>query len=251
MAASAARGLIEAVVEGLCHSLSNARSGMSLGPTTAHGDTGSLTHWVKPGIELESSWTLVGFVTHWAATGTPKPTFLYFNKIWFYTFGFTLFRESSGAVKSFFFLRPWLRPSCSPGKSKHLLLELWLSDCTHSRSGLSLQARGPGTNPPAVSACFPQSLKQVGHPSDWLHVGEASWLLCLLAVPFPTWESMKPSVILEDVVNKTTALQRKAESLAGQHSFGVTVALMDWFSAEGDAAFEKLDLWLQCGCCWG
>lgn len=62
---------------------------------------------------------------------------------------------------------------------------------------------------------------------------------------------MKPSVILEDVVNKTTALQRKAESLAGQHSFGVTVALMDWFSAEGDAAFEKLDLWLQCGCCWG
>ena len=31
--------------------------------TTAHGNTGSLTHWVGPGIEPESPWILVGFIT--------------------------------------------------------------------------------------------------------------------------------------------------------------------------------------------
>ena len=31
--------------------------------TTAHGSTGFLTHWVRPGMELASSWVLVGFVT--------------------------------------------------------------------------------------------------------------------------------------------------------------------------------------------
>jgi len=31
--------------------------------TIAHGNTGSLTHWVRPGLELMSSWILVGFVT--------------------------------------------------------------------------------------------------------------------------------------------------------------------------------------------
>ena len=30
---------------------------------TAHGSTGSSTHWVRLGIEPESSWTLVKFVT--------------------------------------------------------------------------------------------------------------------------------------------------------------------------------------------
>ena len=31
--------------------------------TTAHGNAGSLTHWVRTGIELASSWILVWFVT--------------------------------------------------------------------------------------------------------------------------------------------------------------------------------------------
>ena len=31
--------------------------------TTAYGNAGSLTHCVRPGIELASSWILVGFVT--------------------------------------------------------------------------------------------------------------------------------------------------------------------------------------------
>ena len=38
---------------------------------TAHGNAGSSTHWVRPGIEPTFSWTLVGFITHWATTGTP------------------------------------------------------------------------------------------------------------------------------------------------------------------------------------
>ena len=29
---------------------------------TAHGNTGSLTHWARPGIELKSSWILDGFM---------------------------------------------------------------------------------------------------------------------------------------------------------------------------------------------
>ena len=39
--------------------------------TSAHGSTGSLTHWVGLGIEPKSSWMLVGFITRWATTGIP------------------------------------------------------------------------------------------------------------------------------------------------------------------------------------
>ena len=41
--------------------------------TPAHSNTGSLTHWARPGIESATSRFLVGFVDHWAMTGTPKP----------------------------------------------------------------------------------------------------------------------------------------------------------------------------------
>ena len=33
--------------------------------TTDHSNTRSLTHWVRPGIKLTSSWILVGFVNCW------------------------------------------------------------------------------------------------------------------------------------------------------------------------------------------
>ena len=39
--------------------------------TASHGNTRSLTRWLKPGIEPTSSWISVGFVNHWATTGTP------------------------------------------------------------------------------------------------------------------------------------------------------------------------------------
>ena len=40
--------------------------------TTAQGNARSLTHWARPGIEPETPWFLVGFVNHWATTGTPR-----------------------------------------------------------------------------------------------------------------------------------------------------------------------------------
>jgi len=43
--------------------------------TTAHSNVGSLTHWMRPGIEPTSSWILVGFVNRWATTGTPRKEF--------------------------------------------------------------------------------------------------------------------------------------------------------------------------------
>ena len=46
--------------------------------TTAHGNLGSLTHWVRPGIKPTSSWMLVRFINRWAMRGTPKylPVFI-------------------------------------------------------------------------------------------------------------------------------------------------------------------------------
>ena len=41
-----------------------------------HGNTKSLTHWARPGIEPPSLWILVRFITHWATTGTPILLFI-------------------------------------------------------------------------------------------------------------------------------------------------------------------------------
>ena len=46
---------------------------MSATYTTAHCSAGSLTYWVRPGIEPALSWFLVGFVNHCATMGTPLP----------------------------------------------------------------------------------------------------------------------------------------------------------------------------------
>ena len=60
---SQARGWIGAAAARLRHS--SARSEPRLGPTytTAHSNTGSLSHWSRSGIQSTSSWILVGFVT--------------------------------------------------------------------------------------------------------------------------------------------------------------------------------------------
>ena len=60
---SQARSLIEATAAGLCHSHSNAGSEPRLWHSTAHGNAGSLIHWVRPGIELSTSWLLVRFIS--------------------------------------------------------------------------------------------------------------------------------------------------------------------------------------------
>ena len=59
---SRARGQIRAAPAGLHHSHSNVRF-MSAACTTVHGNTGSLTHRVRPGIKPASSWILVRFLT--------------------------------------------------------------------------------------------------------------------------------------------------------------------------------------------
>ena len=47
--------------------------------TTACGNTGSLTHWVRPGIKPTWSWIPIRFVTLWATrTGTPLKQYFHF-----------------------------------------------------------------------------------------------------------------------------------------------------------------------------
>ena len=59
---SQARGRIGAIAAGLRHNHSNARS-VSVTYTTAYGNTRSLTHWARPGIEPATSWFRVGFIS--------------------------------------------------------------------------------------------------------------------------------------------------------------------------------------------
>ena len=69
---SQARGQIGAVVAGLCHSLSNARSEPSLICNLHHS---SRQCWIlnplRPGMEPATSWFPVRFVNCWATMGTP------------------------------------------------------------------------------------------------------------------------------------------------------------------------------------
>ena len=68
---SQARGQIVAAAAGLRHN--NTSSELCLRPTPQFLATGeSLTHWTRPGIEPAFLWMLVGFVNHWATTGTAK-----------------------------------------------------------------------------------------------------------------------------------------------------------------------------------
>ena len=66
---------------------------MSTTFTTAHGNTGSLTHWARPRIEPETSWFLVGCVNHCATTGNP--------------FFFFCLYLSLSAILSLFLYRVW------------------------------------------------------------------------------------------------------------------------------------------------
>ena len=61
---SQARGLIGAVAAGPTPEPQQRQTqAMSVTYTTAHGNTGSLTQWVKPGFEPATSWFPVGFVS--------------------------------------------------------------------------------------------------------------------------------------------------------------------------------------------
>ena len=45
----------------------------------SHSDTESLTHCARPGMEPASSWILVGFINHYATSGSPE--WIYFKRI--------------------------------------------------------------------------------------------------------------------------------------------------------------------------
>ena len=52
----------------------------------SYGNTGSLTHLVRPGIKPTSSWILVGFVNLWAMMGTPEtPKIFIFSSLSHYS----------------------------------------------------------------------------------------------------------------------------------------------------------------------
>ena len=50
----------------------------SMSDNTGHGSTVSLTQWVRPDIELASSWIIVGFVTYWAMRTSTANILLFF-----------------------------------------------------------------------------------------------------------------------------------------------------------------------------
>ena len=71
---SPARGLISAVSPGRRPMPEPQQWGIqatSVTHTTAHGNTRSLTHWERPGVEPTTSWFLAGFINHWTTTRTP------------------------------------------------------------------------------------------------------------------------------------------------------------------------------------
>ena len=80
---SQARGQIgaEAASLHLSHSDTGSEPCLSATYTIARGNAGSLTRWERPGIEPVSSWILVGFINHWATTGTPWFTEFYTRNI--------------------------------------------------------------------------------------------------------------------------------------------------------------------------
>ena len=82
---SQARGQIRGIAAGLRHSHSNQIWATSVTYTTAHGNARSLTHWVRPGIESETSCFLVGFIS-----AVPRWELLspYLKSLSLYTFTF-------------------------------------------------------------------------------------------------------------------------------------------------------------------
>ena len=69
---SQTRGLIRAVAAGLTPQPQQRWIwAPSATYTTAGGNDRSLTYRERPGIKPTTSWFLVGFINHWATTGTP------------------------------------------------------------------------------------------------------------------------------------------------------------------------------------
>ena len=86
------RGQIGAAAASLHHSHSNNRSEPYLWPTTTCSNTGSLTHWVRPGIQPTSSWrphwVLINPLSHSGNSWTKvlnfiEVKFFLYGQVWF------------------------------------------------------------------------------------------------------------------------------------------------------------------------
>ena len=93
--------------------------------TTAQGNAGSLTHWVRPEIDSATSWFLVGFVNHWAKMGRLEFFRIQFKlslslplslAVWFLRYSWINFLP--GLLLPVFLcpmlLKHWSFPPCSP-----------------------------------------------------------------------------------------------------------------------------------------
>ena len=134
---SQAWGPIGATAASLYHSHSNTRSKPSQWPTpqpqqcqiwaasatytTAHSNAGSLTHWVRPGMEPATLWFLVGFVNHWATTGTPENFKLYVRGSHLWPVSFLV--ESPSSDQRLTNYSPQAKSSSSPDFVNEVLLE--------------------------------------------------------------------------------------------------------------------------------
>ena len=113
---SQGRGLIGATTASLCHSHSNAGIwATSATYTTAHGNTGSLTHWARPGVEPPTSWFLVGFVA------TVPWWELLFHVFWNSAFMFIIVMYS-------WWIDPFIITNCLSLSLNNFCLQFYLSD---------------------------------------------------------------------------------------------------------------------------
>ena len=79
---SQARGRIGAAAAGLYRNHSNMGQALSVTYTTAHSNTGFLTHWARPGIKPTSSSILVRLINPWATKGIPVTLILNKQIMW-------------------------------------------------------------------------------------------------------------------------------------------------------------------------
>ena len=91
--------------------------------TTAHGNAGSLTHWVRPGIEPEASWFLVGFISTGPRWELPFP---FLNGI---IWSANPFHFVEANLSFFFFCHLWFGVI----NKKWLRNEIWGLSCNKMR----------------------------------------------------------------------------------------------------------------------
>ena len=90
-----------------------------------HSNASSLAHWARPGIETATSWFLVGFVNHWATSGTRIHSLIVLNELSLSIGWNFLFPRNKCWRLSPHYLRIWLY--LGPGRCNYLRwLHTWV-----------------------------------------------------------------------------------------------------------------------------